>query len=80
MNWSGSRGGGTRHFRLFEELEDSFEDHFVPAIESFVKDGALVVRADIPGLDPKEIEVSVLGNVLTVKGERKSTRSRRRTA
>ena len=36
-----------------------------------VKDGNVVVRADVPGLDPKDIEVSVLGNVLMIKGERK---------
>jgi HSP20 family protein len=59
-------------FRLFEEFDDRFEENFVPAIESFVKDGNLVVRADVPGLEPKDIEVSVLGNVLTIKGERKS--------
>jgi HSP20 family protein len=29
------------------------------------------VRADVPGLEPKDIELSVLGNVLTIKGERK---------
>jgi len=59
-------------FRLFEDIEDGFEERFVPAIDSFVKDGNLVVKADVPGLDPKDIEVSVLGNVLTIKGERKS--------
>jgi HSP20 family protein len=37
-----------------------------------VKDGNLVVRADVPGLEPKDIDISILGNVLTVKGERKS--------
>jgi len=59
-------------FRLFEDLDDGVEERFVPAVESFVKDGTLVVKADVPGLEPKDIEVTVLGNVLTLKGERKS--------
>ncbi len=42
-----------------------------PAIESVVKDGNLVVRMDLPGVDPKEVDISVTGDVLTVKGERK---------
>jgi len=58
--------------RLFEEFEDNLEEVFTPAIESYVKDGSLVVRADVPGLEPKDLDVSILGNVLTVKGERKS--------
>ncbi len=31
----------------------------------------LIVRADVPGVEPKDIDVSVVGNVLTIKGERK---------
>ena len=42
-----------------------------PAIESFVRDGNLVVRADVPGISPKDIEVSLLGDVLTIRGERR---------
>src|SRR4029079_13623974 len=42
-----------------------------PAIESLTRNGDLVVRADLPGVDPKEVDISVTGNVLTVKGERK---------
>lgn len=56
--------------RFLEEAEEE-ELGVAPAIESYVKDGNLVVRADLPGLDPKNIEVSVLHNVLTIKGERK---------
>ena len=41
-----------------------------PAIESFVRNGDLVVRADLPGIDPKDVEINVLGDVLTIKGER----------
>jgi len=57
--------------RFFEEFEDKYEEVFTPAVESYVKNGNLVVRADVPGLELKDIEVSILGNVLSVKGERK---------
>ena len=56
----------------FADFEDKFGEVLTPAVESYVKDGNLVVRADVPGLEPKDIDVSILGNVLTVKGERKS--------
>jgi len=66
-------------FRGPAELEE-FEDKLVrPRIESFVEDGKLTVRADMPGIDPKEIEVKVTGNTLYVKGkreEKKETKKR----
>jgi len=58
--------------RLFEDFEDNYDELFTPAVESYVKDGNLVVRADVPGLELKDLEVTILGNVLSVKGERKS--------
>lgn len=58
--------------RIFEAFEDNYEEAFTPAIESYVKDGNLVVRADVPGLEPKDLDVSILGNVLCVKGKRES--------
>lgn len=58
--------------RFFEDFEDNYDAAFTPAIESYVKDGNLVVRADVPGLELKDIEVNVLGDVLSLKGERKS--------
>ncbi len=42
-----------------------------PAIESKVENGNLIVKADLPGIDPKEVSISVLGNQLTIEGERK---------
>src|SRR6516165_9639642 len=53
----------------FEGFE---EEEIMPPVESYVKDGNLVVRADVPGLDPKDIELSVLHDVLTIRGERKA--------
>lgn len=60
----------SRFPRMFEDFDSEDIELKLP-IESYIKDGNLVVRADVPGLDPKDIDVSVLGNVLTIKGERK---------
>ena len=58
--------------RLFDDVEFNGAEMPMPVIDSYVKDGNLVVRADVPGMEPKDIDVSILGNVLTVKGERKN--------
>jgi HSP20 family protein len=42
-----------------------------PAIESHVDKDTLVIKADLPGIDPKEVSISVTGNQLTIEGERK---------
>src|SRR5262245_38971761 len=43
----------------------------MPAIESHVDNGNLIVKMDLPGVDPKEVSISVTGNQLTIEGERK---------
>jgi HSP20 family molecular chaperone IbpA len=35
---------------------------------SFFKDGSPVMHVDLPGVDPKDIKVSIAGNTLSVKG------------
>ena len=45
---------------------------YVPQIESSVRDNTLYVKADLPGIDPKDVEVTVEGNQLTLRGERKA--------
>ena len=44
---------------------------WAPEIEVIESDKEFVVRAEVPGLDPKDIEVSVTGNRLTLSGEKK---------
>jgi HSP20 family protein len=34
---------------------------------------SFILRADLPGVSPKDVKVSLLGNVLTIRGERKQT-------
>jgi len=48
-----------------------FKEEWYPRVESYVKDGNLVISAEIPGVDPKDVDISVVGNQLTIKGERK---------
>ena len=49
-----------------------FGPGYVPQIESWVQENTLHVRADLPGIDPKEVAVTVEGNQLTLRGERKA--------
>jgi HSP20 family protein len=42
-----------------------------PALESHIENGNLIVKADLPGIDPKDVSISVTGNQLTIEGERK---------
>ena len=43
----------------------------MPAIESRVENGNVIVKADLPGVDPKDVSISITGNQLTITGERK---------
>jgi HSP20 family protein len=43
-----------------------------PAAEGRIEDGTYVIQLALPGMDPKDVEVSLMDNVLTVKGERKA--------
>src|SRR4030042_215884 len=42
------------------------------ALDVYENDDALVVKAALPGVRPDEVDISVIGDVLTVKGETKS--------
>src|SRR5256885_16221622 len=44
----------------------------LPAAEGRIEDGTYVIQLALPGVDSKDVEVSLKDNVLTVKGERKA--------
>lgn len=44
---------------------------FYPSVECFTKDKQLVLRAELPGVDPKDIEVTITGTQLFLRGEKK---------
>ena len=48
-----------------------FDRGFAPAIDVSEDDEKIVVKADLPGLEEKDIDVSIVDGVLTLKGEKK---------
>jgi len=44
---------------------------WVPPIEVFERDGQLVVQAELPGLNAKDVTVEVTDDMLTIAGERR---------
>ena len=48
-----------------------FSDEDYLRVEEFTDDGTLVVRAEMPGIDPdKDVEISVADHMLTIRAER----------
>ena len=45
---------------------------WLPAAEGRIEDGSYVIQLALPGVDPKDVSVTLMDNVLTVKGERKT--------
>jgi len=49
-----------------------WKGQWCPEFDCYTKDGKFIVHAYLPGVDPKDVDVTIAGNILTVKGERKS--------
>lgn len=70
--------------RLFEEFTSRRPERarapvvWQPAIEAYETDTDVVVRAELPGIDPKQVEVSVTEDTLTIKGEARSEQEEKR--
>jgi HSP20 family protein len=50
---------------------------FAPVVECFVENGKLTIRADLPGVDPKDVDVTVMGDMLTLRGKRQESHEER---
>ena len=42
-----------------------------PLVDIFENDNEVVIKAELPGMNPKDIDVKLENNVLTLKGERR---------
>ena len=49
-----------------------------PAVEVRERDNNIVVSADLPGIDPKDVKVEVDNNMLLIQGERKREQTEER--
>jgi HSP20 family protein len=45
---------------------------WAPAIEVFEREDKFMVKAELPGMKEEDIDVSVVGDTLTIKGEKKA--------
>ncbi|MGC0774939.1 MAG: Hsp20/alpha crystallin family protein [Candidatus Acidiferrum sp.] len=77
--WEPSRGASTLQEqlnRMFGSvLERSAEESnltsWAPAVDIYETEQELVVKADLPEVDPKDLDIRVENNILTIRGERK---------
>lgn len=64
--------------RLFDsffrggQLDDgSFGPFWAPAVDIVEQDDAYIVEAELPGLTKDDVKISLEGNILTIRGEKK---------
>ncbi len=55
-----------------------FEGEWLPAVDVSETPEQITVKAELPGIDPKEINISLTGDILTIKGEKKSEREEKK--
>jgi HSP20 family protein len=58
------------------QLEEITE--WAPAVDATTKDGNLIIRAELPGVKPEDVHISLQNNVLTISGERKAEQEEER--
>ena len=54
----------------FPRLERLFREPGLAPIDMFEKDGKVVIKAEMPGIEPEKVEITIVGNELRVSGER----------
>lgn len=60
-------------FRGFHGTEEDWAlgGSWAPVVDIYEHEGNIVLKAELPGVDPKDVDIRVENNVLTLRGERK---------
>jgi len=64
-------------FSLFDKVftgpffSGATTEKWLPPVDVIEKGGDLILRVEIPGIDEKDIDLKLEGNILTLKGEKK---------
>ncbi len=61
---------GTGSGRMFRPFESDLGGRHFPRVNLREDNDNIYVEALLPGVDPNEVEISMLGNTLTISGER----------
>jgi HSP20 family protein len=65
------RPGDDKFPSMFQDGNGWLGSEWVPRIDIRENENQYVVTADIPGVDPKDIQVTMANGILSIKGERK---------
>ena len=60
-----------RQFRAFPALRLQAERSFTPSVGAVENENEYRITAELPGVDPSDLDVSVEEGVLTIKGQRR---------
>jgi len=77
LNWADRFFKELMPSRIFCELMPSVlkeQVELMPAFDIAEADEHFIVKADLPGIDPKNLDISLTGNVLIISGEKKEKR------
>jgi len=69
--WDEFFGPGRRFFR-------PLEGEWLPAVDVAETPDKVEIKAEVPGMEAKDIDISLTGDVLTIKGEKKSEREEKK--
>ena len=70
--WPEASGLFESIFRDFPFRESLLHgENGLPAVDVLEKNGNLILKAELPGMEEKDIELTLEGSVLTLKGQRK---------